>query len=79
MPLSHHYLVKDFPKYKERITELKQSDEMFATKLAEYRNLDDEVYDIESEMFISCHDYLEDLKIRRVRLKDQLYAQLTSA
>jgi uncharacterized protein YdcH (DUF465 family) len=72
----HHNLVHEFPEYKDKIHELKISDPEFAKLFAKYNDIDKEIYRIEMQIENTSDEYLEGLKIRRVKLKDELYAML---
>lgn len=71
-----HDLLHEFPEYKDRIHELKLSDSHFANMMAEYHELDNEVRRIEEGIENTSDEYLEELKKKRLNLKDQLYAML---
>ena len=75
----HHGLVKEFPEYENKIHELKTSDSEFAKLFEKYEEIDKEIYRIEMQIENTSDEYVENLKIRRVQLKDQLYAMLQQA
>ena len=78
MELEHHRdLAHEFPGLKARIHELKLESPAFRHLYAAYQAVDDEVYRIEQEIETPSDDYTEELKRRRVRLKDRLYGMLT--
>jgi uncharacterized protein YdcH (DUF465 family) len=72
----HHHLLNEFPELKDRIHELKVSDDHFARLYEEYNKLDDEILRIEEGVETPSDEYTEKLKMRRVELKDKLYAML---
>ncbi len=72
----HHDLVHEFPEYRERIHDLKVGNHHFARLFDEYHELDREIHRIEMEIETPGDRYLESLKKRRVRLKDELYEML---
>ena len=72
----HHGLVQEFPEHKDKIHELKTSDPEFAKLFNKYEEIDKEIYRIEMQIENTSDEYLENLKIRRVQLKDQLYDML---
>lgn len=72
----HHSLAHEFPEYKDKIHELKTSNPEFAKLFEKYENLDKEIYRIEMQIENTSDEYLENLKIRRVQLKDELYTML---
>ena len=78
MELAHHRdLAQDFPELKARIHELKLESQAFRHVYAEYQAIDNAVYRIEQEIDTPSDDYTEELKRRRVLLKDRLYGMLT--
>lgn len=75
----HHSLTLEFPEYKDKIHELKISDPEFAKLFKKYDDIDKEIYRIEMQIENTSDEYLEGLKIRRVKLKDELYTMLQQA
>jgi uncharacterized protein YdcH (DUF465 family) len=75
----HHNLAREFPEYKDQIHELKVNDPEFAQLFEKYEDIDKEIYRIEMQIENTSDEYLEGLKIKRVKLKDQLYAMLQQA
>ena len=75
----HHGLVQEFPEYKDQIHNLKVNDPLFAELFEKYENLDKEIYRIEMQIENTSDEYVEGLKIQRVKIKDQLYAMLQQA
>ena len=71
-----HSLLIEFPELKERIHELKVSDAQFASMYEEYENLDKEIIRIEEQIETPDDQYTEQLKMKRVQLKDDLLALL---
>ena len=76
MSIEHHGLLHEFPPMRERIHELKTSNPKFAGLYRQYDATDKEIYRLEEEIETPSDQYTEDLKKRRVLLKDQLYALL---
>ena len=72
----HQDLAQEFPEYKDRIHELKTSNAHFASLFEEYENLDKEIYRIEEQIETPSDEYTEQLKQKRVELKDQLFQML---
>jgi len=68
----HHSLAKEFPEYKDKIHELKTTDAHFAKLFDEYENLDKEIIRIEENIETPSDQYTEELKLKRVNLKDTL-------
>jgi uncharacterized protein len=75
----HHSLAREFPEYKDQIHELKVNNPEFAQLFEKYEDIDKEIYRIEMQIENTSDEYLEGLKIKRVKLKDQLYALLQQA
>lgn len=79
MPVENHSLAKEFPEMKERITHLKGSDAHFAKLFAEYDRTEHMVQHIESGAENVADEVLEELKKKRLSLKDQLFSMLKKA
>lgn len=75
----HHSLLKEFPEHRETIQWLKVSDEAFRRKFDEYHHLDDKVYRIEEEIDFATDQEIDELKMKRAQLKDELYKQVRTA
>jgi uncharacterized protein len=69
----HHPLATEFPQYQQIITTLDQSDESFHALMEEYNRIDDEICRIEENLVWATDQEIEELKLRRVHLKDKLY------
>lgn len=76
MPEHHHDLAQEFPEFKEKIHQLKQSDNHFTNLYNQYQAVDKELFRIEEEIETPADGYVEDLKKKRLALKDELYAIL---
>jgi hypothetical protein len=76
MSIEHHSLLLELPQLRERIHALKTIDPKFASLYRQYDEIDKEIYRIEEQIDTPSDKYTEDLKKRRVLLKDQLYAML---
>lgn len=72
----HDNLALEFPQFKEKIHQLKMSDAHFRKLYDEYQTVDREIYRIEEQIETPSDAYTEELKMKRVSLKDQLYAIL---
>ncbi len=77
MPEHHHDLAREFPEFKTRIHEFKQNDRHFIKLYAEYQEVDKEVFRIEEGIETPSDEYIETLKKRRLKLKDELYSILS--
>ena len=69
----HHPILREFPEHRETIRRLKGSDDHFRNMFEEYHRLDDEIYRIEEEIDFATDQEIEELKMRRARLKDSIY------
>jgi uncharacterized protein YdcH (DUF465 family) len=71
-----HDLLHEFPEHKEKIHSLKVSDSHFRKLFDEYHNVDHEIHKYESGAEATTDDHLNELRVERVHLKDQLYKYL---
>lgn len=78
MSIDNHALSLEFPQLKERIHALKVSDHHFARMMDEYNDLDREVRRLEGEGSPKADETMEELKRKRLALKDELYRMLTA-
>jgi hypothetical protein len=69
----HHPILREFPEHRETIRRLKGSDDRFRNMFHEYHRLDDEIYRIEEEIDYATDQEIEELKMRRAKLKDSIY------
>src|SRR5262245_3989432 len=69
----HHPILREFPEHREVIRRLKGSDDHFRKMFDEYHRLDDAVYRIEEEIDFATDQEIEELKMRRAKLKDYIY------
>ena len=72
--ISNHSLANDFPDDRELIHRLKLDSPEFARMAAEYHELDHRVRGLENRSVPTSDSNFENLKKRRLRLKDELYA-----
>ena len=72
----NHSLYNDFPQYADRIRQLKQEDETFARLASEYHKLDHSVRGLEMRNIPTSDENFEQMKLRRVQLKDQILRML---
>jgi uncharacterized protein YdcH (DUF465 family) len=71
-----HNLAAEMPEFKEEIHELKVGDTHFAKLFEEYDEVDKELHRIASEIETPSDDVIEQLKKKRIALKDELYSML---
>ena len=69
----HHPIYREFPEHRETIKRLKGSDDTFRRMFDEYHQLDDAVCRIEEEIDFATDQEIEELKMRRAKLKDSIY------
>ena len=72
----HHDLIHEFPEYKEKIHDLKVSNAHFKGLFDEYHELDHEIHRIETDTEPAWDGVLNELRKKRVHLKDSLYSLL---
>jgi len=69
----HHPILREFPEHRDTIRRLKGTNDHFRSLFAEYHRLDDEIYRIEEEIDFATDQEIEELKMRRAKLKDYIY------
>lgn len=73
-----HQLLLEFPEYSEKIAELRANSEVFHHLMDEYDWLDSHIRSLE-EVHLPVSDFhIEEMKKRRVHLKDKLYIILST-
>ncbi|WP_422375532.1 YdcH family protein [Roseibium sp.] len=79
--MSHvpHELHEEFPEAAEALHHLKINDAHFARLADEYHTINREVHRIETDVAPASDEVLEDLKKKRLHLKDQIAALLAAA
>jgi uncharacterized protein YdcH (DUF465 family) len=75
----HHRLLDEFPQYRQKIHDLKLNDHHFSRLFDEYDKLDKEIYRIEEKIETPSDVYAEELKKKRLLVKDRIYAILSQA
>lgn len=71
-----HDLVHELPEYRDRIHDLKVSNNHFARLFDEYHEVDHEVHRIETGVENTSDEYLEERKKQRLHLKDELFKMI---
>ena len=76
--MSHvpHEIPEDFPEYKDKIHDLKMNNGHFARLFEEYHELNREIHRIEAAGVNTSDEEFENLKLVRIRLKDEIYQML---
>ncbi len=76
MPIEKHDLHSEFPEFSDEIHQLKMTDNHFARLFKEYHECDHEINRIEQGIENTTDEYLEQQKIKRLHLKDELFAMI---
>lgn len=78
MHVDHHDLHHEFPEFGALIHELKLSNQHFARLFGEYHKTTAEVEALEERDVPVADVAIEDMKKKRAKLKDELYAMLVA-
>lgn len=76
MTIEHHDLHHEFPEFKDSIRLLKTGNHHFARLFDEYHLATSEVEQLEGKGIPMDDGSFEELKKKRLKLKDELYAML---
>lgn len=79
MTVEHHDLHHEFPEYNDRIHRLKVDNHHFRKLFDEYHELTKDIEALENETVAGSTEREEQMKMRRVALKDELYQMLKSS
>lgn len=79
MMIENHSLLKEFPEHKEAIHQLKLNNHHFARLFDEYHTVDKAIHRIEEGVENTGDAHLENLKKKRLQLKDELYGMIRGA
>jgi uncharacterized protein YdcH (DUF465 family) len=71
-----HPLTDEFPEFEAKIHALKVDNEHFKKLFDEYDEVDHEIYRIESDAAPASDETVNQLRIIRLRLKDEIYRML---
>jgi uncharacterized protein YdcH (DUF465 family) len=74
--MQKHDLLHEFPELKDKIHDLKVSNNHFRKLFDEYHEVDHSIHSYESGAQATTDDHLTELRAKRVHLKDSLYAML---
>ena len=74
-----HELAADFPEHADTIHRLKTEDTHFQKLSEEYHTVNRDIHRAETNVAPTSDDHMEQMRVRRMRLKDELYAMLTAA
>lgn len=70
--VDNHPLARDLPEHKDAIHDLKMNDAHFSRLMEEYETLDKEIVRIEQGLEHVADLELDGMKMRRVKMKDDL-------
>ena len=73
-----HYLLHEFPEHKERIHNLKMENNHFARLFDEYHELDHQLHRIQQDIETPADEVVEELKLKRLHLKDNLLEMINA-
>lgn len=76
--ITKHILTQEFPEYETKISHLKVEDGHFKKLFNEFDELDHEIYRIESDSEPASDEALNELRKKRVHLKDEIYQFLAN-
>jgi hypothetical protein len=74
--MERHNLLNEFPDFKEKIHELKVSNEHFRKLFDEYHEVEHEIHRIHNLNEIVSDEYAHKLKAKLLYLKDELFSLL---
>jgi uncharacterized protein YdcH (DUF465 family) len=77
--MKDHTILKDFPEMSERIHKMKKNDGHFAGLSDKYDELEHSIHLMESGRETFTDEHLEELKKKRLKLKDELFSILQKA
>ena len=79
--MSHtpHELAEEFPEHVDRIRDLKEADPHFAKLADQYHAVNREIHRIETDIEPASDDYQNQLRKKRLYLKDQISAILLAS
>jgi len=73
-----HDLIHELPEHKDRIHELKMNNKHFEKLFTKYHDLDHQIRRIEEGVETPSDDFVEELKKKRLHLKDELLGMIKS-
>lgn len=75
--MEKHDLRHEFPEFEEKIHTLKMSDTHFRKLFDEYHEVNHTTQRIESGAEVASDEVLNEFRMKRVHLKDELYSMLS--
>ncbi len=79
MSEEHHDLVHEFPEYREQIHQLKINNLHFQKLFETHHDLQKQINRFEVDIEVTTDEHLEELKKKRLKVKDELFGMLQSA
>jgi uncharacterized protein YdcH (DUF465 family) len=76
MQIEKHTLLKDFPDHQHTIRHLKMHNAHFSKLFDSYHEIESEVHHIENNNSPVKDEYIEQLKKKRLHLKDELFSMV---
>lgn len=74
--MEKHDLLNEFPEYKDKIHDLKVSDEHFRQLFDEYHNVEHQIHRINMGSEIANDNFMHELKAKLLFIKDEIYSYL---
>lgn len=74
--MEKHDLIHEFPEYREKILSLEKQSNRFRKLYDDYHEADLHIHRIEEGIEPTTDEHLNDLRMKRVHLKDDLYKML---
>lgn len=74
--MQKHDLVNEFPEFKDKIHDLKMTDNHFKKIFDEYDEIDHQIHNVETGANPTTDEHLNELRLKRVSLKDSIYRYL---
>ena len=74
--MEKHNLIEEFPEFKGKITDLKTNNEHFKKLFNDYDVVNHDIHRIETGAEVAADGRVNELHMKRVHLKDQLYSLL---
>lgn len=73
-----HELAEEFPEHVEKIHDLKMSDRHFSRLSSEYHDVNRSIHRAETNIEPTDDVHMEDMRKKRMRLKDEIYGMLSA-
>lgn len=74
--ITKHPIYQDFPEHANKIIDLYHNNDEFQVLLHSYTELDNKIYNIETDQELAMDDELSQLRKDRVFLKDEIFSFL---